>query len=329
MNMHSRIRAAVLGATGYTGRELIRLLARHPRVALAFASSEAEAGRSLRGAWAGAPDLALQPADTVPFGECDVVFSCLPHGESARYAARAHAAGARVVDLSQDLRVPGEGEASIEAVYGLSELYRSRIAEAQIVANPGCYPTAALLALAPLLRRGLIAGPVIVQAASGVTGAGRTAKRELLYAEVAEDYRAYAAGNTHRHLSELRDQVRRLADQAPPELVFAPHLLPVKRGILETIFVPLREAARVGVEIWAEDYAGEPFIEVYADRLPSLGDVVGTNRVAIAATPLAGLAQPMLQLTAAIDNLLKGASGQAVQNMNLMFGFAEPEGLPC
>jgi N-acetyl-gamma-glutamyl-phosphate reductase len=213
-------------------------------------------------------------------------------------------------------------------VYGLPELHRERIGGARLVANPGCYPTAALLALAPLLRRGLVAGPVLISAASGVTGAGRSPKRELLFAEVAENFRAYGLGNTHRHLHEMRHQAAGLSREGAPELVFVPHLLPVQRGILETIHVPLREPlGATPVELWLGDYADEPFVEVLPDGAPSLRDVVGTNRVAVGVTTVAGVAAPMLQVVAAIDNLTKGASGQAVQNMNLMFGWPETEGL--
>lgn len=331
MNIESVVRAGVLGASGYTGLELCRLLLRHPAVELAFATSQSEAGRPLGPAVRAATALRLCRAEEARLEGCEVVFSCLPHGESLGWVERARAAGARVVDLSSDLRVPASDAPAwmAERVYGLTELYRAEVAGAAVVANPGCYPTAALLALAPALRRGWVAGPVIVHASSGVTGAGRAPKRELLFGEVAEDYRAYALGNTHRHLLELRDQTRRLADQPAPELVFAPHLLPVRRGILETIHLPLRAdvdpAAAAGA--WLDDYADEPFVAVHEHTAPSLADVVGTNRVAMHVAAVAGVSAPMLQLTVAIDNLLKGASGQAVQNMNLMFGRAETEGL--
>ncbi len=323
--------AGVYGATGYAGRELIGLLARHPSVQIAFATSESEAGTSLRRASAAAPDLPLVRAEDAVLTGCDVVFSCLPHGESLRWVARARAEGVRAVDLSADLRVPGVTTPSWgrEAVYGLPELHRAGIRDAGVIANPGCYPTAAILALAPLLRRGMVAGPVMISAASGVTGAGRSPKRELLFAEVAEDFRAYAVGNTHRHLAEMRDQVRALGNGASPELVFTPHLLPVQRGILETIHVPLRTRLDI-VEpwtLWMNDYADEPFVAVFRDRMPTLRDVVGTNRVAIGVTAVAGVSAPLLQIVAAIDNLRKGAAGQAVQNMNLMFGFRETEAL--
>ena len=260
-------------------------------------------------------------------GACDVVLCCLPHGESARWAERALDAGAKVVDLSADLRVPGAETPgwARDAVYGLPELHRERIRGAGVVANPGCYPTAALLALAPLLRVGKVAGPVIVNAASGVTGAGRTAKREYLFAEVAEDFRAYGLGNTHRHLAEMRDQAARLG--TAPELVFTPHLLPVRRGILETIYVTLHEPLDDPARPWRDAYRAEPFVEVLEGRSPTLADVVGSNRVAIGVTAVAGVSAPMLTVVAAIDNLVKGAAGQAVQNVNLMFGVDETAGL--
>jgi N-acetyl-gamma-glutamyl-phosphate reductase len=329
MNDYS-ISIGVLGASGYSGRELVALLARHRHVRFAFATSESEAGASLRRLCASAPDLPLVRAEDAPLAACDLVFSCLPHGDAVRWVERARKAGARVIDLSSDLRVPASDAPAWmhRAVYGLPELHRDRIAGAELVANPGCYPTAALLALAPLLRRGLAAGPVVINAASGVTGAGRSPKRELLFAEVAEDFRAYAPGNTHRHLHEMRQQVHALGNGSSPELVFVPHLLPVQRGILETIHVPLRE--RLGpeaVSLWLEDYSAEPFVEVLTDRMPSLRDVVGTNRVAIGVAEVAGVSTPLLQVVAAIDNLRKGAAGQAVQNMNLMYGLEETEAL--
>jgi N-acetyl-gamma-glutamyl-phosphate reductase len=322
------IAVGVLGASGYSGRELIALLARHGRADVVFATSESEAGRPLRGLCAAAPELALVRAEDAPLDRCDVVFSCLPHGHSGMWAQQAHAAGARVIDLSSDLRIPdAAAEWARDAVYGLPELHRDRIAQAAVVANPGCYPTAALLALAPLLRRGMIAGPVVINAASGVTGAGRSPRRDLLFAEVAEDFRAYGIGNTHRHLAEMRHQVGWLANGGSPDLVFVPHLLPVQRGILETIHVPLRERLSDPLDLWLDDYGDEPFVEVLSERMPSLRDVVGTNRVAIGVAVVDGVSAPLLQVVAAIDNLRKGASGQAVQNLNLMYGLPETEAL--
>lgn len=322
----------VLGATGYVGRELVRLLARHAGVELTLATSREGAGGALPGNSASGPALRLERIEEARLGGCDVLFSCLPHGESAGWVARARAAGVAVVDLSSDLRPPANGAGAVlaqRAVYGLTELQRDGIRGSELVANPGCYPTGALLALAPLLRRGLVAGPVVVDAASGVTGAGRSPKRELLFAEVSEDYRAYAVGNTHRHLAELRAGAARLAG-TDVELVFTPHLLPVRRGILETIYVPLAErldepSAR---RLWLEDYGGEPFVRVLPAGVPSLTDAVGSNCVVVGVAVVRSTT-PALQLVVAMDNLIKGAAGQAVQNMNLMLGQAEQVGLPC
>ena len=332
MNPIQEARVGIFGATGYTGRELVRLLAGHPRARIVFATSESEAGSALRALARRAPELELVRAEDADLDVVDVVFSCLPHGASASWCERARAAGARVVDLSSDLRVVGEDTPpwARNAVYGLPELHRERLRGAELVANPGCYPTAAVLAIAPLVRRGLVgAGPIIINAASGVTGAGRSPKRELLFAEAGEDFRAYGVGNTHRHLAELRDQTARLAPGTPPDLVFTPHLLPVRRGILESIYIPMAQelTAADALGLWVEDYRGEPFVEVLTDRLPSLTDVVGTNLVSIGVSSLAHLSSPLLLVVAAEDNLVKGASGQAVQNFNLMFGFEETAGL--
>lgn len=329
MNNYSSVRIGILGASGYAGSELVGLLARHPRATIVLATSESAAGTSLRNVNRYAPDLPLVRVEDAPFGDCDVVFSCLPHGASAEWTQQAYRSGSAVIDLSHDLRVPhARPEWAADAVYGLPELHRERVRTARLVANPGCYPTAALLALAPLLRRGLVVGPVVINAASGATGAGRSPRRDLLFAEVADDFRAYAVGNTHRHLEEMRDQTALLAGERAPELVFAPHLLPVRRGILETILIPLREAVETPERLWLDDYADEPLVDVFIDRVPSLADVVGTSRVAIGVRAVQGVSAPMLMVVAAIDNLLKGAAGQAVQNLNLMCGWPETEGLP-
>lgn len=326
-------RIGVLGATGYTGRELIGLLVRHPAAEIVFATSESEAGSPLRRIDRAAPDLALVKAEDAPLEGCDLVFSCLPHGHSLHWVERVHAAGVRVVDLSADLRVPDPvaAEWTREAVYGLPELHREAVRAAHVVANPGCYPTAAILAVTPLARAGMAGpAPIIVNSASGATGAGRSPKRHLLFAEVAEDFYAYAAGNAHRHLAEMRHQVGLAAQGDAPELVFTPHLLPVRRGILQTTYMPLADGVTPAdaLGLWRDAYEGEPFVEVLEDRLPTLRDAVGTNRVAMGVTTVKDVERPMLLLVAAIDNLLKGAAGQAVQNMNLMFGLRETSGLP-
>lgn len=264
----------------------------------------------------------------------DLVFSCLPTGQSAEVVLRARSAGAKVVDLSADLR-PGEGPAISEgeAVYGLTELWRNEIAGAALVANPGCYPTGVLLGLSPLLMAGVVdtSRALIVNAASGVTGAGRTAKRELLFAEVAEDYRAYGVGNGHRHVPELAAGLARAAGGCAPDFVFTPHLLPVRRGILETIYIPVSAGTTATdlLSVLSEAYEGEPFIEVWSEGLPPLAAAVGRNVVAIGMADVERVESPLVTCVVVLDNLVKGAAGQALQNANLMLGLPEAEGLPC
>jgi N-acetyl-gamma-glutamyl-phosphate reductase len=231
-----------------------------------------------------------------------------------------------VVDLSSDLR-PGNGNGK-DVPYGLTELTRAAVRSASVVANPGCYPTAVLIALAPLIKRGLTAAgaTISISAASGVTGAGFTPRPELLFAEIAEDFRAYSAGNRHRHLAEMRETIKALGGNN--DLVFVPHLLPVARGILATIVVPLREQIDNPLDVFRDEYSGEPFIEVSEDP-PSLRDVVRRNVVRVSATNAADVTRPTLIVIAAVDNLMKGAAGQAVQNANLMLGLAETAGLPA
>src|SRR5438309_8667431 len=319
MNNHTPTPIGVLGASGYVGQELLRLLARHPGASVVFATAASAAGELLDGQ-------RLIKIDDAPLARAEIVLSCLPHGVSARYVHQTRAAGRRAVDLSADFRL------SAEAVYGLTEVARPRVALAELVANPGCYPTAALLALIPLAQRGLIdqSREVVIDAASGVTGAGRNPKRDLLFGEVAEDFRAYAVGNEHRHLPELRNTLARESDFTG-DLVFTPHLLPVKRGILETIHVPLtRLLDRATAEgIYESVYHDEPCVMVMHGGLPSLKDVVHRNRVAIGVAAVANVRRPRLTLITAIDNLVKGAAGQAVQNMNVMLGLAETAGLAC
>ncbi|MGH7529618.1 MAG: N-acetyl-gamma-glutamyl-phosphate reductase [Gemmatimonadales bacterium] len=319
MNNHASVPVGVLGASGYVGRELLRLLAGHPATTVVFATAESAAGE-----WQdGQP---LIRVDDAPLHDAAVVLSALPHGVSARYVQAARAGGARAIDLSADFRL------SADAVYGLTEFTRPRVADAELVANPGCYPTAALLALIPLAQLGLIdaSREIIIDAASGVTGAGRNPRRELLFGEVAEDFRAYAIGNSHRHLTELK---RALAREGGflGDLVFTPHLLPVKRGILETIHVPLTrvldQATAEG--LYASTYHGEPCVQVMHGTLPSLKDVVYRNRVALGVAAVADVRRPRLTVIAAIDNLVKGAAGQAIQNMNVMLGLPETAGLAC
>ena len=322
----NRIQVGVLGASGYAGRELCALLVRHPYFELAFATANEQRGQSVQ---LGREQLTYIATDDAPLAHADIVFSALPHGTSLPWVERARNAGARVVDLSNDLR-PGNG-GSIAAAYGMPELNaesRGAIRSADIVANPGCYPTSILLALLPYVSRGLVAdaGTIIANSASGVSGAGNSPKRELLFAEVSDDYRAYGVGNTHRHLKEMSATLASAGSTA--DLVFTPHLLPVSRGILSSITIPLASALADPLAPLHEAYGDEPFVEVVAEQ-PTLASVVRRNVVRITATPIAGTKLPHILVTSAIDNLVKGAAGQAIQNANIMCRVDECAGLPA
>jgi N-acetyl-gamma-glutamyl-phosphate reductase len=321
--MH-KVPVGVLGASGYAGRELCGLIARHPGLSLAFASANEQRGQSTT---IGGSQVKYVAAEDAPLKEAEIVFTALPHGTSAKWVGNARSTGARVVDLSSDFR-PGAGEDATNAPYGLTELMRAKIPSAEIVANPGCYPTAILLAIAPLLRAGsVVPGSTInVSAASGVTGAGYSPRPDLMFAEIAEDFRAYSVGNEHRHLAEMRAVTRELGGR-DNDILFTPHLLPVARGILATITVPVLEYSDNPSSLWRDCYEGEPFIEV-ADQPPSLRDVVRRNVVRMSVTKAANVRQPTLIIISAIDNLIKGAAGQALQNANLLLGLSEQAGLP-
>ncbi len=314
----------ILGASGYAGRELCALVARHPRLELAFATANSQRGETARLPLGGR--VTFDATDDVRLEDARLIFSALPHGASAAWVARARAAGAQVVDLSADHRV-GNG-ASDGIPYGLTELNRAEVRGAACVANPGCYPTATLLGLLPLLERDLIApgATVSIAAASGVTGAGLAPRADLLFGELTEDFRAYGAGNTHRHLAEMRAAATALG--ADVDLLFTPHLLPVARGILATITVPLRAPMDTdgATALWRSRFTGERFIEI-ADELPTLRDVQHRNVARIAVRAAAHVRTPTLLVFSAIDNLMKGAAGQAMQNANLMLDLDETLGL--
>ena len=336
------IRAAIAGATGYTGVELLRLLDAHPEVELVAVSSDREAGRAvaevhphLRPAAA----LAYVPHAELYATDCDAVLFAAPNGTAMRQAPRLLERGRRVIDLAADFRLAdpavwaecyGEPHACpellAEAVYGLPELHRARIAGARLVANPGCYPTAIALGLLPLLETGA-ADPerLVADAASGISGAGRQASTPLLLGEAVENFRAYGV-HRHRHLPELRQVLAAAAGRAV-NLTFTPHVAPMARGILATLYawVGGRPAAELQAA-YAQRYADEPFVEALAPgSLPQTKDVRGSNHCRIALHP-GPPGQPLVVLSA-IDNLLKGAAGQAVQNLNLMFGLDERAGL--
>jgi len=316
-----RIPVGVFGASGYAGRELCSLINAHPQLELAYATANSQRGER---AWLGGREVSFVAPDDAPIRQAELVFSALPHGASASWIARARAEGVRAIDLSSDLR-PGHGAHHVP--YGLTEVAREQLRGAEVIANPGCYPTAILLSLVPLLERGLIrtGSTIVVDAASGVTGAGNSPKPELLFGEVTENYRAYGVGNDHRHLPEMRALVA--SYERDVDLLFTPHLLPVARGILATVTVQLNEEIDQPLAIWHEHYAGERFIEI-TDQLPTLREVVHRNVVRITVRKTVGLRTPTLVLLSAIDNLMKGAAGQALQNANVSLGLPEGMGLP-
>jgi len=291
---------------------------------LGFATANAQRGQSTR---IGNREITFIATDDAPLGDADLVFTALPHGSSLEWVKNARSAGAKVVDLSSDLR-PGNGGTidGEEVPYGLPELYRRAIPDAQVVSNPGCYPTSILVALAPLVSENLLEpkSTIAVTAASGVTGAGFTPRPDLLFAEISEDFRAYGIGNNHRHLLEMNSVMKEQGSDN--DLIFTPHLLPVARGILATIVVRLTRPLDDALSPWSKRFGGEPFIEL-SSTTPSLRDVVRRNVVRISAIMAANTSVPTLIITSAIDNLTKGAAGQAVQNANIMFGFDETLGL--
>lgn len=319
--MH-RIPVGVLGASGYAGRELCTLIATHPGLDLVFATANERRGERIV---LPSGSITMVGTEDAPIGQVQLVFSSLPHGASAEWVARVRAAGPRVVDLSSDLR---PGHTTQDVPYGLTELNRHLLKDAPLIANPGCYPTAILLALAPLVRHGLVlpGATVVADAASGVTGAGNAPRADMLFGEVTENFRAYAVGNEHRHLPEMRATIGGLGGDL--DLLFTPHLLPVARGILATLTVPVTAIPGDLMAPWRSDYAGEPFIELAAD-LPAIRDVARRNVVRIAVREARGLRQPTLLVFSAIDNLVKGAAGQAIQNANVSLGLAEAMGLPA
>jgi N-acetyl-gamma-glutamyl-phosphate reductase len=315
----------VLGASGYAGRELCLLVERHPSLELSFATAHGQRGQTLR---VGRRDVTFIATEDAPLNKVDLVFSALPHGASLEWVARARAAGAKVVDLSSDLRPGHSGK--LEGVsyipYGLTELYRDEVRNADVVANPGCYPTSILLALHPLIEQNLLeqGSTIPVSSASGVTGAGFTPRPDLLFAEITEDFRAYGVGNSHRHTLEMNAELRKHG--SANDLVFTPHLLPVARGILSTIVVRTTNDLEDPLAPWRAAFSNEPFIEL-SETTPAINDVVRTNNVKISAAKAANTSVPTLIITSAIDNLTKGAAGQALQNANLMLGLDETLGL--
>jgi N-acetyl-gamma-glutamyl-phosphate reductase len=338
----NRLKIGILGASGYTGAELLRLLSGHPQIDIALLTAERQAGKPLAEVF---PHLAnLDAPDLIKIGDADwsgldAVFCCLPHATTQEVVAKLPRA-LKVVDLSADFRLADVGvyaewyghkhlapELQKEAVYGLTELARDAVRPARLVANPGCYPTSAQLPLVPLIEEGSIeADDIIIDAKSGVSGAGREVRQGSMFAEVAEGIHAYGVAG-HRHAPEIEQGLSSAAGR-PITVNFTPHLMPMNRGILSTIYVKLADGATPdGLRATlAKRYAGEPFVKVVAKGVsPATRHVRGSNLCLIGV--FADRVKGRAIVISAIDNLVKGASGQAIQNFNLMSGIAETAGL--
>ncbi len=344
--MSAKAKIGVIGASGYTGAELVRLLLRHPRVDILLLTADRRAGKPMAEVF---PQFspyalpALKALDDVDWSALglDLVFCALPHGTTQKVIADLlkRMPALKIVDLSADFRLEdpaayarwyGHPHAALalqkQAVYGLSEIYRPQIKAAQLVANPGCYTSCAELALIPLLRaKAIDPDEIVIDAKSGVTGAGRGAREDMLFAEVSEGFHAYGVGH-HRHMAELDQEFSKAAGR-DMIVTFTPHLVPLNRGILSTIYVRGIKASPQDLHaLLSKSYASEPFVHVLPfGALPQTRHVRGSNMtfIGLAADRIAGRAI----VGSALDNLTKGASGQAVQNMNLMLGFPETMGL--
>ena len=336
-----KIKAAIVGGTGYAGVELIRLLARHPVASLSLLTSRADAGRRVDEVFLnlrGEVDLEFTDPGKAPLEEYDVVFFATPNGTAMHEAGRLLEAGVRVIDLAADFRLRDPQiwsqwygmehacpELLQEAVYGLPEINRELIRNARLVANPGCYPTAVILGFLPLLHSGVLGSlRLIADAKSGTSGAGRKAVLNTLFAEAGENFRAYGVQG-HRHLPEIT-QVLSEVRKEDVDVVFVPHLVPMIRGIHATLYAEIKEDKIDLQAIYEEAYAAEPFVDVMPPGTsPETRSVRGANlcRMAVSPSP----AGRMAIVLSVIDNLVKGAAGQAVQNMNLMFGIDEKAGL--
>jgi N-acetyl-gamma-glutamyl-phosphate reductase len=341
-DLKNKIRTAILGASGYTGAELVRLLSRHPAVEIAAITADRKAGQLMSSVFPHLGRLKLPPLTTieqVKWDGVDVVFCGLPHGTTQEVIA-ALPKHLKVIDLSADFRLSDVNvyaewyghahkapELQKEAVYGLTEILRDEIRKARLIANPGCYPTGAQLPLIPLLEAGAIEmDPIVIDSKSGVSGAGRAAKEEFLFTEVGEGIHAYGIGK-HRHTPEIEQGLSRAAGK-PVTVSFTPHLVPMNRGILSTIYVrPTNGRGADGLrDILAKRYAAEPFVRVLPDGMvPATRHVRGSNHVLIAV--FKDRVPNRAIIVSAEDNLVKGASGQAIQNMNLVCGLPETTGL--
>lgn len=335
------LKVGIVGGTGYTGVELLRLLAQHPDVELKAITSRTEAGMPVAKMFPnlrGHVDLAFSEPSIEVLGACDVVFFATPHGVAMKQTPELIERGVRVIDLGADFRIADPAvfekwyglphsctDILAESVYGLPEVNREAIKKARVIANPGCYPTAVQLGFLPLLKAGLVdASHLVADAKSGVSGAGRKAEVHALFSEAAESFRAYGVSG-HRHLPEISQGLARISPEKIG-LTFVPHLLPMIRGIHATLYATLKTDTDDLQTLYEETFAGEPFVDVMpAGSLPETRSVKGANTCRIAVYRPQG-ADTVVVLSV-IDNLVKGAAGQAVQNMNIMFGLPETAGL--
>lgn len=339
-----KLKIGIVGATGYTGVELLRLLANHPQAEVVAITSRGEAGvhiadyfPSLRGVY----DLRFSDPEQADLANCDVVFFATPHGVAMRDAPDLIERGVRVIDLSADFRLqdvptwekwyglPFTAQAALkEAVYGLCELNREQIAQARLVANPGCYPTCVSLPLIPLLKQQVLREdmPIIADCKSGVSGAGRKAAVGTLFCEAGDNFKAYGVSG-HRHLPEIRQTINSLQNNVADKLIFVPHLTPMIRGMHATTYVHLKDGVNPH-DLIANYFAGSPFVDVMPEgSTPDTRSVRGANVCRIAVQRAPEYADNVWILLSVQDNLVKGAAGQAVQNMNIMFGLPENAGL--
>ena len=335
----SKINAGIINVTGYAGIELARLLYRHPEVKLTSVTGRSAVGQKLEQVF---PHLAeIDLTITADIGEVDIAFSAMPHKASAEVIVPLAERGIRVIDISADFRLKDAGKYTEwydfahpapkllqEAVYGLPEFHRSEIASASLIANPGCYPTGALLALAPLVKEGIIYADIVVDSKSGVSGAGRALSLSTHYAEASDNVRAYAVAG-HRHLPEIVQELEVLNPGFSSSVSFLPHIVPTSRGILSSCYARLKEGKLVkGKEelrkLYRHYYNGEPFVRV-VDVLPETKQTWGSNLCLI--YPEIDFRTGRIIVISCLDNLVKGAAGQAIQNMNIMYGFPETAGL--
>ena len=341
-------RAGIAGATGYTGYELVQLIHRHPHMQVSWLTSENSAGGKFSDVHAVPwpyPLISLEEA-MQRTGEVDVVFLCLPHAASIEPVKAFQATGVRVIDLSADFRLIDPAiytrwyktphtapELLSQFVYGLSEVYREQIVGATLIANPGCYPTSVNLGLYPLAKAGWLGEKVIIDSKSGVSGAGRKVALMYNFVEAHDNLTPYNIGHRHRHIAEMEQVLNNVrVDRGPSRFIFSPHLLPVNRGMLSTMYVNVPQGVTETEvrELFTEAYTNEPFIHLLpAGQMASLRHTTNTNRCAISITPV-DPAQPDgtdYIIVTTIDNLLKGASGQAIQNFNIAVGLEETLGL--